>query len=55
MIQKFQDYINNNREMKKMLKRQTKNLRKLDVSKVCTLEGVMAGQLNIWGNIFQIV
>jgi tRNA(Leu) C34 or U34 (ribose-2'-O)-methylase TrmL len=52
LIQKFQDYINNNREMKKMLKRQTKNLRKLDVSKVCTLEGVMAGQLNIWGNIF---
>ena len=35
-----------------MIKRQVKNLTKVDIYKICSLNGMMEGQLNMWGNIF---
>ena len=52
LILTLQNYIEKNSDMRKMLKRITKNLSTLDATKFCSFEGVMSGQLNMWGNIF---
>ena len=48
----FYKYLVTNTDVARMIKRQVKNLTKVDIYKICSLNGMMEGQLNMWGNIF---
>ena len=52
VLQRFQKYLNTNKDVVRMIKRQSKNFLNVDVYEICTLSGIMQGQLNMWGNIF---